>query len=499
MLNTSKMLSAFLATILVACGGSVDGSRETGGTAGTGGTGGGTGGSGSTAGAAGTSGGAGTGGSAGFISDAISGSWNVKFDNATVTSEQPFGDPGSPPASIGQTVRLDLRKANIGYEAVFTTSSGEQTHYVGDALPDRVALSGSGVLAGGVSCSSRSETWKTIYLGLGANGVPDGTMTAQGESTIIQGDIAYSGTATGTGSASHDNVAPSATISTSSITGLGDSVFPWEPITVELSEGVDAAALPAALSTTGAVKVNWTVAPGDPQTSWAGVTRVSGRLDSFLESNASLQLNIAAGLEDLAHNKSLPTGSEVTVLGLGAVATGFDLDSDTAPLPVTWGQMKVAFAGQLVGSDPLCESGGCVLIGPSEAAHGPAAGIAGRLNAKNAKQLAIRYRLMAADSPYGTPGTPPLYYGYAFTATVATPDAEPEQSWVHAPQEFHALGGSTGEMHWATVWATHVVPVPPGNTSEVGFTIAFQPSNGGDCMGSPPFVGTLVIDSIVLQ
>lgn len=480
---------------LVACGGSVTETSPSNGDAGGGGDGGG-----------GIDGS--TQADGGIESGSFLGSFDLTFATATYTSGlPPFGN--QKPASYGKSARVDIRAAaNESFDAVFTARWGTPAVYDVKVDASAVTLSGKGEVWGAGFGGGR-DTWTSLRLARRADGALSGAMSATGTEEVSGGDVVWQGTVSASGSIDKDATAPEVKAFVTSPQGPEALLLAWDPLRVQVAEGIDAAKLSSsfALGAAGhhALPIGWTiVAPESADARWAGATGMKGVLTSWDDSaTPSLALSAPGTLADRAGHASAPFSTPVAFASLvaGQRSHGFDTDVITV---ARWGQPLV-FLGGFTGSDPHCEQGGCAEIGPfaNSVCGAPRIGIAGMIDAPPATTLVVRYRVLFGDGSGPQSQQPPPQYGAAFSVEVATPGIEATSTGVSvAPAEITLLSSAWGTLRWATPWKTLRAALPGSASPRTGFAIRAGAYAGSPYCGGPvpqPVETAILVDSVTVE
>jgi hypothetical protein len=179
----------------------------------------------------------------------------------------------------------------------------------------------------------------------------------------------------------------------------------------------------------------------------------------------------------------------------GQTAHTFDTDTVTV---ASWGP-ALTFLGGFTGSDPSCEKGGCVQIGAFNGnTCGPSIGIAGLVAVPNAKNLLVRYRVLANPSML-SPTQPPSLVASPFAVDVATPGVDAATTLPTLSSPMKQLASPVLAMSWGTDWTTLQVPIASAGP-EFGFSVRAGGTFGA-CGGLPaPPVDTIVlVDSVTAQ
>jgi hypothetical protein len=434
------------------------------------------------------------------VGGSLEGSYDLTFRGVTLSPGQGPQPPqtGTPP-SIGVSARLDLRaNASGGYDAVLTPRWGDPSAYTVMVTTSTVALSGgsANVVGGGMN-----DTWSAITLARADDGGLRGDFTASGDEEVTEGDEVLSSNAAGTGTLARDATAPATrTIAISSSEGPS-TLLPWDPIRVRVAEPVDAAQLMQALSLSALqtpVHARWTTEGGASNADWAGAVQAKGLLTTWDSALGPATLSIGP-LTDRVGNASSASTTPVAIMGLVQTAPPQSFDTDVTTVG-SWGTPAPAFLGAKSGSDPSCEKGGCVELGPfpNSVCGAPGIGLAGVFTAPGATNVVVRYRVLVAPGN-GPPDMPPETVDAALAVDAASPgvDAKTTQA---TPQigDFTKLAAPILGMSWATAWTTLQAPIP-GAGPLVGFTVrAGGYVTNGPCGGpAPPPVTTVVlVDSV---
>lgn len=479
---------------LVACGGSVG--DDTG-----------------TAGGGGSAGSGGSGGSGGSDpGDVLSGSYDVVFKEVKANLQGPPIPYANPP-SEGHAARIDLAKNETGdgYVAVFTSRWGEPAAYTVTVAADAVTLAGQGTVR---DHDGGTDTWESIVLARGADGRLSGTMEATGHEDVFQGDVGWMGDATSGGTVASDTTMPELSSAPTSAHGPTDALLPWDSFDVTIAEGVDEAKLTSSLYVSPALtgggnggaaqSVSWQLSPTAAETSWAGVVRATGRFDGWDGLGQQALLAAPGGIPDLAGNVSVSLSATFDLLDVGLPVAAMTMDDDSSPLPGAWG--AVGFFGQLAGSDPVCETGGCAVIGPFDNGYCTQdhAGLAMRFSmASQPHAVNVRFRAFAGPSWSGSDAPPPNDASFApFWTEIVQPGGAPVPGDAVTVATWHDLGAQA-ELRWASDWQTAKVPIGSQfDGPEIGFAL-YAASQGAmyGCYGAvpPPTKMKVIVESITLE
>jgi hypothetical protein len=484
------------ATGQTAAGGTGAAAGSGGGTAGTG-----AGGSGASGGSGGSAGGAGSGGSAGGGGSVgtgggsagsgggsagsggngggggLVGSFNLALP-VVAQSKMPLGAKSPTPGTV---VRLDLRLGATGYEAVLTPSFGAETTMKVDLQPAALILTGPvEIETPAVNGNNVRDTWSAFTFARAADGSLGGAVHAIGDEEAFGGDVVDMATITGDGMISADATVPLVKLALGGSGGPKAASLPWDDFAVRLSEGVDVDALLSALSISkngGALDAKKTAAP----VGWPGAITTHVLLTSWDVGNGALDVATKGGvIADPSGNFALPFTVSVPVLAVPPAQAVHTFDGDVV-FVTPWG--LTTFPGSKPGTDPTCEIGGCVQLGPIDVGYCATdeAGFAGRLAVDGKTQIAVRYRIFTASMNVTLPPLAIALTTHAGVTTTVSPNA--------------VLAPVTGDLPFATAWSTEVIPVPPGATGELGFVLRAATAPG--CGFVPPKTkARIVIDRI---
>jgi hypothetical protein len=277
---------------------------------------------------------------------------------------------------------------------------------------------------------------------------------------------------------------------------------------VRVAEPVDDTSLETSLavvSASGEIAARWTIEGDTLPTSWVGAVQAKGLLTSWngpLASSPSLSI---LALLDRAGNSSAASTTPLAFTLLAPSVTSQSFDSDVVTVAY-WGP-SLTLRGGFTGSDPNCETGGCVQMGSFQntVCGAPRIGIAGRLAVASAKAVHVRYRVLVNLPGVQPPGPAPTLYAPPFTVDVANPgvDAKASQPTIDS-SALKGLASPMLGMSWATDWSTFDAPAPT-QAAELGFTVragsSASSANVGACGGLEPApLDTIVlIDSVTAE
>jgi hypothetical protein len=331
-------------------------------------------------------------------------------------------------------------------------------------------------------------------------------MSATGQEQVSGGDVISQTGLTGSGTIGPDVTAPAFLSKPVSDGGPADSLLPWDAMPLQLSEGLDPAAVAKALALSiDGGKIVDPLLSFDPDPAgplgWGGVTRVEVRSPSWDSpvntpvDPSTFQLTVAAGVPDRVGNLGPAFTASARRLPVAPGGKSHDFDSDVLDV-TTWG--AVTPLGGFVGSDPHCEKGGCAQLGPFDLGYcsQDVLGFAGRSPYSGEGTLSVRYRLFLK----GDAGVAPSLIGQSLFVRVFTPAGPVAQgSPTPGSEPLTDQGAGAGELRWATAWQTFDVAIPPGTkASELGFVIAAgaNPSCG---FVPPPIKAQIFVDSVTLH
>lgn len=447
----------------------------------------------------------GSGGSGGSIG-AIEGSYDFHFTQAVV--ESTFWDSVSP----GVSFRLDIRakaNSNTEYEAVLTGAFADPGGFSGVLSSNSLVLDGAASFDAPGGYGDVTDSWTHLELTVN-NGSLTGQFVANGHSDTFGGDVGDSSDLSGQGTIAQDTTVPQIKASVRSSHAPDGQFLPWDPIVVSASEGMTLDTLTPALSATGVtggqeggivpVDVTWSYFPDDMALSWAGTTVATGVLTNWDPNGVyDLTISVSGTAEDRSGHMVAQLNTDSTgMLWAGYPQLQHDFDSDVINAAL-WGDYMLF--GGLVGSDPFCETGGCVSLGPfvdTDCGAITKTGIAGRLTVQEGDLVQARYRLFAEDQ--SGPQTPPQLYFYSFMIEITNHQGQRVYGY---PDVFSLTWSPTNEPinmplpAWESPWTTTTVELPAGFApeGEVGFVVYVGDSGCGGPL-PPSATQLLQIDSI---
>ena len=366
---------------------------------------------------------------------------------------------------LSQHARLDVRKAGDGYDAVITPDFGDpavMTVVVGK--DGNVTLTGSVSFSGGGAYATTTDAWSTIVLPVGNDGHLAGTYTATGQENVFEGDVGWTGNATGAGALASDTRAPQARASM--VASATSVTLPWDALYARVSEPVGANALSGALAlspASGSANVSWQL--GSTSADWLGSVSVTGYRTSWSDFSGAATFSVAGGLVDPSGNASASVSTPITFLDVPK-ATSFG----GANPPALWGQTQIA-----TGTDACGTASSCIEIGPLD---GPCSaqpgGLAARLDNAAGKTIVVTYRMRVA-SQYGQP----YFEGVGFS--LATPGSA-VQSATDSTLTVQFAQTTDATYDYATDWVTAKLAAPAG---EVGLALSPFGAASMYCGGGP--------------
>ena len=417
-------------------------------------------------------------GGGGGATGSLTGSFNLKLPMVK-QSKKPLG-ASSPTPSVN--LRLDLRQNADAVEAVITPSFGDQATMVVDLQPTTLHLTGSVKVWGNDPSigSNVTDTWTWFTFQRTALGSLADAVHATGDEEAFGGDVAEMATVVGDGKLSLDDTAPLVKLAVTGSGGPKGATLPWDDFAVRVSEGVEPAALVKALTVSlagGALAIAKEATP----TTWPGAITTKILLTSWDVPEGTLNVATEGAIVvDPSSNAALPFTGAVPVKAVATAQPSHSFDGDV--LFVTpWG--LTTFLGSKTGSDPSCEMGGCAQLGPLDIGYcaKDEAGFAGRITVTGKTQLAVRYRVFSSAQGSTLPPLAITVTSHGGTTTLAMPMV--------------ALAPVTGDLPFASAWATALVPLPAGATDEVGFVVR---AGTNEVCGfvPPPSKARILIDRI---
>ena len=372
----------------------------------------------------------------------------------------PDPDPNAYSPSAGAHLRLDLRRANGGYEAVVTPAYGQAAAMQVAVQHGQIVLSGSVQISAGTS-PNVSDSWKSLTIPVTSTGL-SGPVSMTGNESVFEGDVGWMYTTAAGAVVLHDHSAPEFRLASSG--SAAGKFMPWDRLVVEASEPVAfsrwSKATQVSVGTSTGVLAAGTIPPG---TEWSGATTLVASFDDFAVGGGSGKIVLQPGVPDLAGNASAPSMQPQTLpfemVELGAVRSSLDFEKNEVA-PALWGN------GALV-SGAECESGGaCARLGTFSTSYCDATedGIAARLTAPSAKRLAFRLRVHVSAKYEGMTLDP--MGGSVLQAVVARSGAARAEKNVAMPKLVQVGSNSA----WDSGWTDAHVDLPSG-AANVAFAL----------------------------
>jgi hypothetical protein len=417
----------------------------------------------------------------------LEGSYDLTLRNVIATTAWDASTGRASP-SEGAHLRIDIRKLPSGLiEALVTPRWGQPVTYSVFVEPAAVVLTGQPELqwpARGATIANLelSDTWSKLRIAfdastgmLGGSGSPTDLQAFGDESTINTDTSGKIATLTGEGTVGRDATAPEVRSEIRSpLLPMGE-LLPWEALALRAAEGVGAGPLstgihvrPLAQGDAGNASVSFRFMPEDVPTGWGGVVMATGRTRSW-EGLPGREMEIAvartAVVDSAKHEMAADYAAMFRFLDIGPAVASQTFDG---PLPGSWGDVTFRTASD---ADPLCENGGCAVMGPFQRGicRVKRLGIAGHLSTPaggDKLQLRVRYRVMRMLN-WGSP--PP------FSVDVARPGQEPLSTEVSV-LTLKDSGADAGDLRFVTDFLDLRVPLPeataPADASAgIGFAI----------------------------
>jgi hypothetical protein len=313
-----------------------------------------------------------------------------------------------------------------------------------------------------------------------------------------QGDEEWGGDLTGTGTLAQDTTHPEVRADVLSGIGPSDALLPWDRLPISTAEPVDEKGLQdnTQISSDKGDKLAVVWQPTvSPDTAWAGRASFVGYLQDWVSATSSDSWNVRNTGEFVVDRVGLSAAAITTplkFLRMGGPTQSVEFDDDVVESS-SWGDYMIyggGFAGQ---SDPRCEQGGCMRIGPVryDFCAMPRAGFAAQLQRLAGGLVELRYRILA--DPLEQPNSLPSLIGEVVTLEVASPGAAPVDHGVQGSSAAIALlAAPVDGMHYGSDWQTFEVPAPAGS-GPIGVAVAaggYSLLRGG--CGGPPMPASSV-------
>lgn len=406
----------------------------------------------------------------------IVGTFDLSFDEVvTAPSDRHppvLRRPHRPP-SADHAFRLDLREESGRIDGVLTPRWGTPCGYWGTIAGNRLELRGCGTSLSRTTDSDQvTDTWSTLEVAIDPyTRQVLGPIEARGSERVqeAEGMLAWNGTLTGKGSLVADRTAPEARLEAASWVGPPEALLPWDPLIVRTSEpvAIQGAREAVTLRTERGVALPLRAIPGHKDgASWAGAVAFESRLaDWTLAPQTSAWFASGAPLVDRSGRAAAPAHAPVRFLDVRLAGPTIDFDGDLASV-ASWGGWALYGGGDGGSSDPRCEQGGCLRIGPMDFSPCSAtrSGFAALLPRGPKGTVSIRYRILAQPLADRAP-----LWSEVFGAQVAALGGETiEQSLDVQALEFAALPSPIDGMGRGMPWTTRQVKVPQG-VGPIGF------------------------------
>lgn len=389
--------------------------------------------------------------------------------------------PSHFPMALDDRVRLDLREVDGTWQAAFTP----ERHGGGLLYPVDVGPPGLTLTQGAGGLHRQFDAWSYLSVSLDSLKVVEGSrfpgqVEIEGTySTKLIDTYGPGGLISTRVELTPDTIAP--TFTPTMVTALHplDPFLPWDLVAVRASEGVPGPEWRDALSLTatggcGVTPITapwqleaWTHTGEPPAEAWAGYTDATLRSDQWdALSGSTLRLSIASGVPDLMGNTSESVEAEVPVLAVPGPAASHDFEAPTLSVG-TWGDVRLAAAGSPEAE--VCESGGCLLLGPFKSTvslHG--LGLAARLSAQPGQTLKVRSRTLS--SPNFHPVSP-QGLSLSWTPRVSLYRALHPSS-LSSTTDFTPLPVPFGELSVGSPWRTTETPLDAPTGGEIGVVLS---------------------------
>ena len=424
---------------------------------------------------------------------AINGSYDLRFTKvAKVTIASGPPTDGKFPSMEGHA-RVDIllpTGASSAYTAIVTSAFGAPTRFTVRQDGDDVVLEqDKSISFGEVSFGENvsdvpQDTYDTLTLKRTHSGSIADSFTATGAQNVYasDGDGGATATLAASGVVSKSALEPQLRVVTQSPSGPSDALLPWDPIELQASEPVS--------GSTSALRVNGASARAFVADKEAAFPDGS----SWMGARTTLTSFDFAGKVEV--DASIAGAHAVTVPFLSIPAPVAALSFDGSELGgASWGGVLH------VRSTTSCETGGgCVKLGPwnADVCRVPRVGVAAKLATFGKKAVTLRYRVLTADPPAGSP-TPMLET--ALSAQLTAPTGEHVEAVVdNAGAKALGSAGPIEGMSNATEWKTLTLAVPSSTSTESGLTLV-----GGDlgkrgfCHPAWHVETAVLVDSITVE
>lgn len=253
--------------------------------------------------------------------EGLMGSYELVFQGVTRHEDE---EPSIKPASEGALLHVELRKAADGCEAVVTWDFPIWT----EPHCMKATVTSSAVLLEGRSGVDygfdADATWTKLVFPR-AGGALTGAVSAEGEELVRTDDLYTRYRVTSGGTIRPDYTPPTVYLAWLGSAATTGPLRPGDLLSIQTTEGVDRAALLAAIDvqlttdeggteTTTTPRVEWTFTPdASERTAWAGVISGTGRLVDWPKRPGALTMTVAEGVPDLAGNTGSAVGFTIDV------------------------------------------------------------------------------------------------------------------------------------------------------------------------------------------
>jgi hypothetical protein len=345
--------------------------------------------------------------------------------------------------------RIDLRPSGDGYVAFVSLAKGTTRAFKVTATPGQFVLEGEVIQY--ASQPSLELTWGQTWTRIVLNRIEDGSMsgqvTATGQATAFDGgDNSCTSPTTARGTVAEDHTGASLTPALPLRKGPPKAMLPWESLSINASEPVDAAALVAATEARvpdgpDPLPLRTTTSPQAPDDG-AGVRELQVSTPAWEQIRGkTLSISVRSAIPDPAGNPSINSPGTFEVLDVGAAASSLVLDGS---VPVgLWGAASPLPAGA------PCEEAGCVTLGSaSVTCSPPASGVAARVLISGAKTIKVRLQVSDLATPQGV------------SFSIRASDKKGHQIDVDASQLIaHATTNASGQETRSADWQTITIPI----------------------------------------
>ena len=393
--------------------------------------------------------------------------------------------------SMDAMLRIDIPEPKAGktaWSAVVTPLWGDPAVFLVTMTDTALVLTGNVLLKG----EATSDAWQTISLALGPDKKATGVVTASGQESVYTTGVGYEGKITATLHLDADATKPAAKPLASS--GFAPSFLPWEPLGAMFSEPITTDQVASHLTF---VSVGGEPGPYLFAVSGEGPTGATGALAYPLAwGGPAVTVRLLTGFVDGAGNQGLGFEQPADVLSVGKLSSTSEM-FDAAYLPDVWGDAQKI-------SGALCESGGCLALGPVANDHCDVAssGVALRLSAPSSGKIKIRYRVLFA-APAGSPAAmQSMGTLVPLSVMLARPGVAPVTHDLGKAPPTAALSGA-GDFNMSTAWSTYELAVPSpkvtGDELGVAIRVGAQASSAACAPNAPagaPIVTKVLIDGV---